>query len=67
MAIASEHRPLRRAARARHAGSLSHLFRGIAGRVASAWQRHRIERELESMPFDLHKDIGFRSWDKTIR
>lgn len=64
MAIALEHRPARRA---QSTGGPSHLLREFVERIASAWQRHRIEREQESMPFDLRKDIGFRSWDKTTR
>ncbi len=59
MAIALDHRPVRRAAGTPEVGSLSHLLR--------AWQRYRVERELESMPFDLRKDIGFRSSNKTTR
>lgn len=67
MAIALDHRPVRRAAGTPEAGSLSHLVRDIVERVASAWQRYRVERELESMPFDLRKDIGFRSSNKITR
>ncbi|MGJ7040072.1 hypothetical protein J2Y63_003335 [Shinella sp. BE166] len=61
MALALEHRPVRRASGAHHAGSLSYTLRHIAERIVSAWERHRAERELESMPYDLRKDIGFRS------
>ena len=61
MALALEHRPVRRASGAHHSGSLSYTVRHIAERIVSAWQRHRAERELESMPYDLRKDIGFRS------
>ena len=67
MAIALEHRPIRRAAGTRDAGSLSHLVQTVSERITSAWQRYRTERELESMPFDLRKDIGFRSSNKTTR
>lgn len=67
MAIALEHRPVRRASGVQVSGSLVHLLRTVTGRLASAWQRHRVERELESLPFDLRKDIGFRAWDKTTR
>lgn len=67
MAIVFEHRPARRAASTRNSGSLSHLVRGVSARIAAAWQRYRVERELESMPFDLRKDIGFRSSNKTTR
>lgn len=65
MAIALEHRPVRRAVGTPGAGSLSHLVRDVSERIASAWQRYRVERELESMSFDQRKDIGFRSSDKT--
>lgn len=67
MAIALEHRPVRRAPSTRDAGSLSHIVREFVERIVSAWQRYRVEREQESMPFDLRKDIGYRSWDKTTR
>ncbi|WP_337184274.1 hypothetical protein [Shinella sp.] len=67
MAIALEHRPVRRALSTRDAGSLAHLLRDIVGRIVSAWQRHRAERELESMSYDLRKDIGFREADRTTR
>ena len=67
MAIALEHRPARRASSTPLAGSLYHAARDIAERIAFAWQRRRVERELEGMSFDLRKDIGFRSWDKTTR
>jgi hypothetical protein len=65
MALALEHRPVRRASGARSTVGLSHTLRDVAERIVSAWQRHRAERELESMPYDLRKDIGFRS--KTTR
>lgn len=67
MAIALEHRPVRRAAGARDAGSLSHLVREFSARIVSAWQRRRVERELEGMSYDQRKDIGFRSFDKNTR
>ena len=67
MAIALEHRPVRRALSTRDSGSLIRLLRDVAERVVSAWQRHRTERELESMPYDLRKDIGFRAADRTTR
>lgn len=67
MAIALDHRPVRRAAGTLDVGSLSHLLRDVSERIASAWQRYRVERELESMPFDLRKDIGFRSSNKITR
>jgi uncharacterized protein YjiS (DUF1127 family) len=63
MAIAFVHRPARRALRTRDAGSLSHLFRGLV----SAWRSYRAERELESMSYDMRKDIGFRSSDRNTR
>ncbi|MEW9614995.1 hypothetical protein AB3G45_14320 [Shinella sp. S4-D37] len=67
MAIALQHRPLRRAPGIRHAGTPSHSARDLFGRIVSAWRRYRIERELEGLSFDQRKDIGFRSWDKTTR
>jgi hypothetical protein len=67
MAIALEHRPLRRAPGIRHAGTPSHPARDFFGRIVSAWRRYRVERELEGLSFDQRKDIGFRSWDKTTR
>ena len=67
MAIALEHRPVRRAAGTPDAGRLTYLVRHTSERIASAWQRYRVERELESMPFDLRKDIGFRSSNKITR
>ena len=67
MAIALDHRPVRRAAGTRHSGTLSYLVRDVSERIVAAWQRYRAERELESMSFDQRKDIGFRSWDKTTR
>ncbi|MFD1326392.1 hypothetical protein [Mycoplana ramosa] len=39
-------------------------WRGLADRLASAWRHHRDERELESLPFDIRKDIGFPSADE---
>jgi uncharacterized protein YjiS (DUF1127 family) len=67
MAIALEHRPVRRASGTRHTGSLSHPLRDALERIVSAWRRYRTERELEGLSFDQRKDIGFRSWDKTTR
>ena len=67
MALALEHRPVRRASGAQVSGTLVHLLRTVPGRLILAWRRHRVERELESLPFDLRKDIGFRGWDKTAR
>lgn len=67
MAIALEHRPVRRAASSRDAGSLSHILRELSLRIAAAWRRYRVEREIESLSYDQRKDIGFRSFDKTTR
>lgn len=39
-------------------------IRRFAGRVAEAWRHHREEIELESLPFDVRKDIGFPSIDE---
>ena len=67
MAIALEHRPVRRAAGAQETGSLTHHVLSIFARIASAWQRYRVQRELEGLSYDQRKDIGFRAWDKTTR
>ena len=67
MAIALEHRPVRRASGARHTGTPSRPLREAFERIVSAWRRYRTERELEGLSFDQRKDIGFRSWDKTTR
>ena len=67
MAIALDHRPVRRASATRHAGALSHPLRDGFERIVSAWRRYRNERALEGLSFDQRKDIGFRSWDKTTR
>ncbi|UDF29055.1 UNVERIFIED_ORG: hypothetical protein LHK14_16265 [Roseateles sp. XES5] len=67
MAIALEHRPVRRAASTRDAGGLSHILREVSLRIAAAWRRYRVEREIESLSYDQRKDIGFRSFDKTTR
>ncbi|MBB3975183.1 hypothetical protein GGQ64_000359 [Rhizobium azooxidifex] len=39
-------------------------FRRFAGRLADAWRHHRDEIELENLPFDLRKDIGFPANDE---
>lgn len=67
MAIALEHRPVRRAAGAQETGSLTHHVQSVFARIASAWQRYRVQRELEGLSYDQRKDIGFRAWDKTTR
>lgn len=67
MAIALEHRPVRRAAGTRDTGTLAHLLHDVSARIVSAWQRYRVQRELEGLSYDQRKDIGFRSWDKTTR
>ena len=64
MAIALEHRPVRRAA---PAGSFTRLVQDGIARIASAWRRYRVQRELEGLSYDQRKDIGFRAWDKTTR
>ena len=61
MATQLELRTARRAAGTRHAAGLSRLFRGVSGRIFSAWEQYRLERERAGMPYDLRKDIGFRS------
>lgn len=56
-----------------HSASGGHHFRdsraisswlGLAGRIVGAWRHHRDELELESLPFDIRKDIGFPSADE---
>lgn len=44
--------------------SASSTWRGLASRLANAWRHHRDELELESLPFDIRKDIGFPSADE---
>ena len=66
MAMAYELHPARRAFGTRDAGP-SRLVRDAFARMARAWRRYRVERELESMPFDLRKDIGFRSSNAATR
>ena len=61
MAIALQHNQLRRTV------GPSALVRETFARIVCAWQRRRAERELEGMPFDLRKDIGFRSREKSTR
>lgn len=41
------------------APAVSSSLHRLTGRISMAWRLHRIERELESLPFDLRKDIGF--------
>lgn len=45
-------------------GGYSSSLRGFADRLARAWRHHRDEMELESLPFDVRKDIGFPSADE---
>jgi hypothetical protein len=67
MAIALEHRSAARAAGAPEADSFYlHLRARLAG-VAAAWQHYRNEREQESLPYALRKDIGYRSQEHTAR
>ncbi len=33
----------------------------IAARLGAAWRNWQARREMESLPYDLRKDIGFRS------
>ncbi len=35
----------------------------LTRRLQDAWKRHRTERALEGMPFDLRKDIGWPATD----
>lgn len=48
-----------------HGAGLSGGFslRQIAGGIVAAWRRHRAEQELEGLPFDLMKDIGYPAVD----
>ena len=64
MAIALEHRPVRRAA---GAAGLTRLVQATVARIVSAWRRYRAQREIEGLSYDQRKDIGFRAWDKTTR
>ena len=66
MAIAFSHRPLRGRHPASGTGALP-LLRGLSGRIAAAWRNHRALRELESLSYDMRKDIGFRSTDTRRR
>ena len=33
--------------------------------IVARWQEYRMIRDLESMPFDVMKDIGFRAAERT--
>ena len=33
--------------------------------LVARWQQYRIIRDLESVPFDVMKDIGFRAAERT--
>ncbi len=46
----------------RYGGILSALAH-VAERAVVAWRLHRAEQELESLPFDVMKDIGFPAVD----
>lgn len=59
MTIVFEHHP--------HRGLRPALLSRVAGRVYSAWQNHRAAREMESLPYAMRKDIGFRSTDTRTR
>jgi hypothetical protein len=63
--IAYEQHPVRGVHAPRHATSLP--LRSLARRIVAAWQLHRAERELEGLPFDIRKDIGFRAAERTTR
>jgi hypothetical protein len=39
-------------------GASTHVF-DFARRLASRWYRWRTEREIESMPLEIRKDIGW--------
>lgn len=62
MAIAFTHRPSRGRQAAR-GPTVAPLWRGLSGRLADAWRKHRALRELEGLSYDIQKDIGFRSTD----
>ncbi|GAA3112437.1 hypothetical protein GCM10010520_65850 [Rhizobium viscosum] len=36
-----------------------------ADKLVRAWRRWQTERQIESMPFDIRKDIGWPSADET--
>lgn len=36
-----------------------------ANKLVRAWRRWQTERQIESMPFDIRKDIGWPSADET--
>ena len=38
-------------------------LRRIVGGIIAAWRRHRAEQELEGLPFELLKDIGYPAVD----
>lgn len=45
----------------RHSSSLG----SYADRLVRAWRRWQTERQIESMPLDIRKDIGWPSADET--
>lgn len=62
MATVFDYRPIRGFRRSR-----APLLRGLSGRIAAAWQSRRALRELESLSYDLRKDIGFPPTDTHAR
>lgn len=42
----------------------SHSFGSYADRLVRAWRRWQTERQIESMPLDVRKDIGWPSADE---
>ncbi|MCF3640506.1 hypothetical protein LXM94_11080 [Rhizobium sp. TRM95111] len=49
------------------AHSVSLPLRALFSRIADAWRRHSAEQALESLPFDVMKDIGYPSVDISDR
>lgn len=34
-------------------------FSGVIGFVSARWREHRLMRQIESVPYDVMKDVGF--------
>jgi hypothetical protein len=46
-----------------HSGTLYPSVSGYARKIVHAWHQWQAAREIESMPFDMRKDIGWPSAD----
>lgn len=44
-----------------HSRTLHQVFADRLSSIRVAWARRRAIKELEAMPFDVRKDIGWRS------